>query len=65
MLVTPKFLYTLWQILACGRQGDSPKKDNPLFNSNKRQPEKKIPSIGGLGARFGCERISEHPNRRD
>ena len=35
---------------------------NPAKGSPRR---KTIPSICGLGARFGCERISEHPNRRD
>ncbi|EEG37199.1 hypothetical protein [Anaerobutyricum hallii] len=31
-------------------------------DSHRREP---IPYICGLGARFGCERISEHSNRRD
>ncbi|EEG37844.1 hypothetical protein EUBHAL_00268 [Anaerobutyricum hallii DSM 3353] len=40
---------------------------NPDFTSAttvspKREP---IPYICGLGARFGCERLSEHSNRRD
>ena len=30
--------------------------------SNQREP---MPYIYGLGARFGCERVSEHSNRRD
>ena len=30
--------------------------------SHQREP---IPYICGLGARFGCERVSEHSNRRD
>ena len=30
-----------------------------------RSPREKRPYICGLGARFGCERMSEHSNRRD
>ena len=38
----------------------------PYLIQTKDSPRRKtIPSICGLGARFGCERISEHPNCRD
>ena len=38
----------------------------PYLIQTKDSPRRKtIPSICDLGARFGCERISEHPNRRD
>ena len=41
----------------------------PLFNSSSpataQKPLPPIRHICGLGARFGCERMSEHSNRRD
>ena len=35
---------------------------NPVTVSPRRE---KIPYICDLGARFGCERVSEHSNRRE
>ena len=49
--------------------GHSQRETIPYLIQIKDSPStprrKTIPSICGLGARFGCERISEHPNRRD
>ena len=35
------------------------------YPAKNRNTKEKIAYICGLGARFGCERISEHSNRRD
>ncbi|RHN14567.1 hypothetical protein DWZ29_06050 [Anaerobutyricum hallii] len=49
--------------------GESPNLPPFCFNSTKSshcQPQKRqIPYICDLGARFECERVSEHSNRRD